>query len=73
MGGDRRAAEEIPTMQDDVLYRRLACCVGELLDGATIACRHPDSQRAPGSADESSPQRSETTPDDPGTPIPQGA
>lgn len=55
---------------DDVLYRRLACCVGELLDGATIACMDSDTPREPGSADGSSLQG---TPNDPGTPIPQGA
>jgi len=58
---------------DDVLYRRLACCLGELLDGATFACRHPDTQRAPGSAVASGLHRSETKPNDPRTPIPQGA
>ena len=58
---------------DDVLYRRLACCVGELLDDATFACRHPDKPRAPGSAAASSLHRSQTKSSDPGTPNPQGA
>ena len=58
---------------DDVLYRRLACCVGELLDGATFACSHRDTPRAPGSANASSLHRSPTTPNVPGTPNPQGA
>ena len=58
---------------DDVLYRRLACCVGELLDGATIACKDSDTPRAPGSADASGLQGSQTTHNDPGTSIPQGA
>ena len=60
-------------MTDDVLNRRVACRVGELLDGATFACRHLDAPRAPGSADASSLHRSPTTPNEPRTPIPQGA
>jgi hypothetical protein len=58
---------------DDVLYRRLACCVGELLDGATFAFRHSDTPCEPGSADGSSLNCARTTPNDPGTPNPQGA
>jgi hypothetical protein len=56
-------------LDDDVLYRRLASCLGALLDGATIAM-NPD---APESRRRASALRADSPSQEPGSALAQGA
>ena len=56
---------------DDVLYRRLASCLGQLLDGATIAM-NPDAGDGQGRRKVSL-RCADARQQEPGSPLPQGA